>query len=123
MESVKPLRFLSAAALATLGIWAAAPAALPTDTARKPSLSLAAETPLVVAGRGFKARERVTVVASVMQGEFRKRVSAGARGRFTARFHSADASCGPMYVRAVGGQGSRAFLRRPGIPPPCGADP
>jgi hypothetical protein len=123
MQGVKPHRFLAATVVATLGIWVAAAAASPAGSGGKPSLSLASETPLVVTGRGFKAGERVTVVASLTQGQFRKKVSAGSGGRFKARFGSVDASCGPAYVSAVGRQGSRASLRRRGIPGPCGADP
>jgi hypothetical protein len=124
MQGVKPRRFLGAAVVAMVGIWVAAAAPFPADSAAKPSLSLASETPLVVAGRGFKAGERVTVVASLtQQGEFRKRIAAGSSGRFRVRFRSADASCGPVYVAAVGRQGSRAALRRRGVPGPCGIDP
>jgi hypothetical protein len=123
MQGVKPRRFLVAAVVATVGIWVAAAAPFPADSAAKPSLSLASETPLVIAGRGFKAGERVTVVASLTQGEFRKRIAAGSSGRFRVRFRSADASCGPLYVAAVGRQGSRASLRRRGVPGPCGIDP
>jgi hypothetical protein len=112
-----------AAVGAVLVAWIATTAALPAESKTKPTVALAAETPLVVAGRGFKAGERVTVVAKVARGAFRKKVSAGTGGRFKARFAAADASCSPLYVTAVGRQGSRASLRRIRVPPPCGADP
>lgn len=123
MQGVKPPRFLLAAIVGVLGTWIAATAALPAGSGGRPTLALTSETPLVVTGRGFKAGERVTVVAAVARSEFRKKVSAGTSGRFNARFGAADASCGPVYVRAFGRQGSRTALRRPGIPGPCGADP
>ena len=123
MQGVKRPWFFLAAVLAVLGTGLAATAALPVQSTGRPTLALASETPLVVAGRGFKAGERVTVVASVVQGKFRKKVSAGTGGRFKARFAAADASCGPIYIAAIGREGSRASLRRRGIPGPCGTDP
>ena len=122
-QRVKLPWFFLAAVLAMLGTGLAATAALPVQSTGRPTLALASETPLVVAGRGFKAGERVTVVAKVARGAFRKKVSAGTGGRFKARFAAADASCSPWSVTAVGGQGSRASLRRIRVPPPCGADP
>lgn len=122
MEGVKPRWFLLPV-LATIAIWTAAASGFGTEGAGRPSVSLVDEAPLVVAGRGFKAGERVKVVVSVARGEYRKMVSASSRGRFTVRFASADASCGPVYVAAVGKEGSRASLRRRGIPGPCGTDP
>ena len=122
-KRVKPPRFVVAAVIAALGTWVAVVAAFPAESTRRPSLALADEAPLVVAGRGFKAGERVRVVASPARGRYRKTVSVNSRGRFTVRFASADASCGPLFVAAVGTEGSRASWRRVGIPPPCGADP
>jgi hypothetical protein len=123
MEGVKPHPFVLAALLATLAVWPSAAFGFGAEGTSRPRLSLADEAPLVVAGRGFKARERVRVVASVARGAYRKTVLASRRGRFTVRFASADASCGPVYVAAYGRDGSRASFRRPGIPPPCGPDP
>jgi hypothetical protein len=123
MEGVKLHRFLFATVLVSLALWPAAASGFGTGSAGKPRISLVDETPLVLAGRGFKARERVRVVASAERGQYRKTVSVSRQGRFTVRFASVDASCGMLFVRAVGGEGSRASWRRPGIPPPCGADP
>jgi hypothetical protein len=123
MQGVKPRRLLVAAVLAAVGIWAAAAATVDAgNAAAKPRLLLASEAPLTVKGRGFKAGERVRVVASTARGRYRKVVSVSRRGLFNVRFGSVDASCGPLFVAAVGTEGTRATWRRPGIPPPCGAD-
>lgn len=123
MEGVKPHRLLCTTGLVLLAMWPAAASGSGTADAGKPRVSLVDDAPLVVAGRGFRARERVRVVASAARGHYRKMVSVSRQGRFTVRFASVEASCGPLHIRAVGTEGSRATWRRPGIPPPCGADP
>jgi hypothetical protein len=123
MEGVKLHRFLFPTVLVLLALWPAAASGFGTASASKPRVSLVDETPLVVAGRGFKARERVRVVASTARGRYRKTVSVSRQGRFSVRFASVEASCGLLFVSAVGDEGSRATWRRQGIPPPCGADP
>ena len=122
MASVNSYRFLFAV-LAAVAVSPSAAAGLGTEGAARPHLTLADESPLVVTGRGFRAGERVRVVASAARGRYRKTVSVSSRGRFTVRFASTDASCGPLLVTALGAEGNRASWRRVGIPPPCGADP
>ncbi len=92
------------------------------STARKPRLMLASGTPLVVVGQGFRARERVTVTASVGSQRVRRSLAATGGGRFTVRFRT-GADCGPIYVLAAGRGGSRAVVRQQMIPAPCGIDP
>lgn len=92
------------------------------STARQPKLTLVSGTPLVLAGQGFRSRERVTVSASVGSQRVRRSLAATAGGRFTARFRTGP-DCGPIYVLAVGRGGSRAVVRHQLIPAPCGIDP
>ena len=92
------------------------------STARKPSLTLVSETPLVVVGRGFRSGERVTVTASISSQRVGRSLAADTGGRFTARFKT-EPACGPIYVVAVGRRGSRAIVRYQVIPGPCGIDP
>jgi hypothetical protein len=122
VEAVKPHRLLFPTALVLLATWPAAASGVGTGVTGKPSVSLVDEAPLVVAGRGFKAKERVRIVASTARGQYRKTVSVSRLGRFSVRFASVDASCGPLFVSAVGTRGTSASWRRVGIPPPCGAD-
>jgi hypothetical protein len=93
------------------------------STVRKARLTLVSGAPLVVAGQGFRSRERVTVTASVGGQRVRRSLAANAAGRFTARFRTGPADCGPIYVLAVGRSGSRAVVRQQLIPAPCGIDP
>jgi hypothetical protein len=106
-----------------LAMWPAAASGSEAETAAKARVSLVNDAPLVVAGRGFKADERVRVAASTARGQYRKTTAVTRLGRFSVRFASVDASCGPLFVAVTGTQGTRATWRRPGIPPPCGADP
>jgi hypothetical protein len=62
--------------------------------------------PLTIAGRGFKAEERVSVRVS---GEGSKRVVASRRGAFVVRFPY-QGNCPSLSVIAVGSKGSRASL-------------
>jgi hypothetical protein len=121
MRNVK-LGWVLVAALSAAFVSSAAIAAAvrSTDATSKPTLRMVSESPFVVAGRGFKAGERVKVVAAAGDGELRKTLFASSRGRFTARFAT---NCRPVFITAVGRKGSRATLRIRGIPPPCGVDP
>jgi hypothetical protein len=62
-------------------------------------------SPLTVAGRGFKPKERVRVTANGR----RKVVVAGRRGRFELAFPAAN-TCNGVFVAAVGSKGSRASV-------------
>ena len=75
-------------------------------------------SPIAFRGAGFKAHERVRV--SVYAGErATKRVLAGSRGGFVARFSNLDPNaCVGFSAVAVGNEGSRAsFKRAPGMCP------
>jgi hypothetical protein len=130
MRTVK-LRWVFAAALGAAVVSSAAIAATmrssestgSSGSTAKPALSVAPGSPLGVAGRGFKAGERVTVTATLSARRLRKAVVANRRGRFTARFSASAVECGPLYLAAVGAKGSRAAVRVRGVPPPCGIDP
>jgi hypothetical protein len=86
----------------------------------RPTLTLAGEAPVILAGRGFVPGEHVAVKVYGMGGPRSKSVTAGRHGRFAVRFLRADAACAPLRATAIGTKGSRASLRRHTIPPPCG---
>jgi hypothetical protein len=102
---------------------AAGSAAGATDARRQPSVAVTKEDPVVVAGRGFVARERVALRVVIGSRAFRRTVRATAIGSFRAAFAEADAQCHAYSVVARGGEGSRATQTRSfSIPPPCGID-
>ena len=113
---------LALLALAAIAASAAVAATLRADGSARPSVSFASEQPLVVTGRDFKAGEQVTVVASVSGRQFRRSMTVSPGGRFTARFGAVDTRCGMLFVTATGRKGSRAAIRRRGVPAPCGMD-
>ncbi len=81
---------------------------------------MVAETsPVVVEGRGFVAKERVTLRASIAGQVFKQKVKADADGRFTAQLTEMNAECQPFRVSAAGHRGSRAVTPR-SVPAPCG---
>jgi hypothetical protein len=87
-------------------------------TTIRPTLRLMDASPVAFRGVGFKAHERVRV--SVYAGErATKRLTAGARGGFVARFAGLDPNaCAGFSAVAVGNEGSRAsFKRAPGMCP------
>ncbi len=93
------------------------------STGSRPTLKLASETPLTIAGHGFARGESVSLSASVGGVSYRKTVKAGKRGGFTTVLSQATGVCVPLYASAVGRSGSRAAFRRRAIPGPCGIDP
>jgi hypothetical protein len=98
------------------------PAGSKGSSTAKPRLSLVSGAQLVIVGRGFRSAERVTVTASISGARAGKSLVTDGRGQFTARMRTGPA-CGPIYVVAVGSKGSRAVVRQPAIPAPCGIDP
>lgn len=123
MKAPVKLRYAVAAAVLAAAAASAAFAGVlrsgESDVVR-PTLTLAAEAPVVLAGRGFIPGEHVAVKVYGMGGPRSTSVTAGRRGGFTVRFLRADAACGPLRASAVGTRGSRASLRRHTIPPACG---
>jgi hypothetical protein len=93
--------------------------ATPAGATARPGLRVVNKgSGLAIAGRGFKAMERVHVKVATRSVSTSKRVRAGRRGRFTVRFHLPFGGCGPGYVViARGSLGSRARLEL--APPPC----
>jgi hypothetical protein len=109
---------VAAVAVATAG------AARDAETKRRPAVVMTSEYPVVVAGRGFVGRERITLRVVTGSGAYAKALRATVAGTFRATFADADAQCYPYTVTAVGRAGSRAVqTRRFNIPPPCGIDP
>jgi hypothetical protein len=81
------------------------------SSSARPAVRVADFSPFVVRGAGFRADERVTVVAQV-QGRHVKAALSGARGGFTVRFAAVSIrGCAGYLVRATGSKGSRAYLR------------
>ena len=116
---------IAAAALAGMAASAGFAGVLRSDEkpAGRPALTLVADTPVVLAGRGFVPGENVSVKAYGSGGRFSKSVTAGTRGKFVARFLRSNAACTPLSASAIGTKGSRASFRRQAIPGPCGIDP
>jgi|SRR5918999_728882 hypothetical protein len=123
MRTVK-LRWVLVAAVSAALVSSAAIAATmrSSEAASKPALAIVSESPLVVVGRGFKAGERVSLLAATTGGKYRSTRSANRLGRFTTRFDTGP-TCGPVFLSASGTKGSRAHVRIRGIAPPCGAEP
>jgi hypothetical protein len=109
-------------ALATGAVVAAAVAlvlaglAASSSPARHATLRLVTVSPLQVGGAGFRARERVRVVATAAQVSVAKRVRASRRGAFAVTFGFSAGHCAGLRVVATGSAGSRATLKRPPLP-------
>jgi hypothetical protein len=116
--------FLIAVGLVPVAVSGAAVAAPATETKRRPAVVVTNEDPVVVAGRGFLGRERISLRVAIGSRVFSRNLRATSAGTFRATFAEADAQCHPFSVTAVGRSGSRATqTRRFNIPPPCGMDP
>ena len=106
---------LGAVVAAALALLLAGLGAGSTST-RQASLRLVKPAPLRLVGSGFRARERVRVVASVGHASATKRVQASRHGSFSASFRFRAGHCSGLAVVAVGSAGSRATLKRPPLP-------
>jgi hypothetical protein len=102
-----------------LAVLAAAPLACVSAAAERPTLEVADDNPVVVEGRGFVAKERVTLRTTIGGQEYKRVVKADTDGRLKAQIAEEDAACLPFRVSAAGDRGSRAVTPRR-IPPPCG---
>jgi hypothetical protein len=112
---------IGSAAVSAAGPTMAAPE---LEAERRTAVVMTNESPVVVAGRGFAARERIALSVRIGARAYMKALRATAAGTFRATFAQADAQCHPYTVTAVGRAGSRAVqTRRFNIPPPCGIDP
>ena len=113
-------RSLLAASLATTAAVAGASA----QTERSPNLRLVSSKPFVVAGAGFRARERVTVsvITTVAPTPRIVHTRANAAGAFRVRLTLFTRPCAQPYViTARGAAGSIAVL--PLQAPPCARSP
>jgi len=81
----------------------------------KPSVTVTRVVPLTVKGSGFVAGERVKVAVRE-PAVYRKTVTAGRLGGFTATFRVALGKCVRIRVVATGNKGSRATAY---VPPSC----
>ena len=105
--------------VAALAVFLAAMFTGRSSTSPGTVLRVAGVAPFSVQGSGFRARERVRIVAKV-GGRHAKAVRATATGTFRVRFVGVSApACTGYVVRATGNKGSRAYLRHV---PEC-ADP
>ena len=117
-------RQVATAALILAGLLAAGlfTSSAATERPAAATLALVDSSPLRFAGRHFAPGERVAV--RVRMGGIRRtrHVTAGARGRFRARFRRLrlDRCGGGLTARATGSEGNRATYKRakPQCPPP-----
>jgi hypothetical protein len=93
------------AVLALSALTLPAASATPASTTGRAAVEIVQISPITVAGRGFKPKERIRVTANGR----RKFVTAGRRGRFEVAFPAANA-CNGVLVVAVGSKGSRASV-------------
>ena len=107
------------AVVAALAIFLAAMFTGRSSTSPGTALHVADVAPFSVRGSGFRAQERVRVVAQV-RGRHVKAVQATATGTFRVRFVGvAVPACTGYLVRATGNKGSRAYVRHvPECPAP-----
>jgi hypothetical protein len=102
------------AVVATLAVYLALLAFAPSgggSTSPRAALRVADVAPFTVRGSGFRAQERVRIVAQV-RGRHVKGVVATATGTFRVRFVGVSVpACAGYVVRATGSKGSRAFVR------------
>ena len=90
-------------------------------TPRRAAIAVVDPDPLAIAGRGFFARERVTLRVTREGAVFRKVVTANRLGRLSAEWATLELpECTPYTVTATGARGSTASVRRIRIPPACG---
>jgi hypothetical protein len=104
MALIALILFLFSATLVPAGGTVVESSAVASQTSRA-ALKVVRAQPLTVAGRGFRAGERVTVKADGLT----RSVTAGARGGFTVTFPEAN-TCNGVVVVARGSKGSRATV-------------
>ena len=86
------------------------------SAAPRPTLLLASSRPVVVQGTGFRAHERIRVVASSAGEIWRRTVVATRKGSFSAVIGDMPLGRCGLGVRAMGSRGSIATLKRPPLP-------
>ena len=117
------MRVLGLTAVIVLAASIAAVGATGSAARKQPQLRVVDLAPVTVKGRGFRARERVRVVAALEEQRRTRTVRASTLGTFTATFETLSAhrcSAGGT-VEAIGALGSRGdakIPRQPECPPP-----
>jgi hypothetical protein len=108
--------------VAAVAVVASFPASSGFAAERHPRVAIVDQSPIVVVGRGFLARERVTVRAIHGPQLLTKTVRATAAGSFRTEVGDIDQSCASVVsITAVGAAGSRATAaRHVPIAEPCG---
>ena len=106
------MRTLAAIVLVALGTACGAAAQVEGDSARKARVEIVRTAPLTIRGTGFKAGERVRLLATG-DGVETRRIAATTAGSFTARFGLPAGRCTALVVQAIGNMGSRATIDRP----------
>jgi hypothetical protein len=87
-------------------------AAVPTPAAMKARVWLASQSPVRVAGTGFRAADRVAVTVTAGKTKLRRTVEATATGRIAARWNGSIAGgCHSTTVIARGTSGRVALWR------------
>jgi hypothetical protein len=103
-------KIASVVALCALGVLGVAGAAQSQPAGKKAQLKVLDTTPLVVRGVGFKAKERVRLLASTGAETQSKTRIATQAGVVTVTFGVSAHQCRFFRVRAVGGKGTRAAV-------------
>ena len=99
------------AVVAALAVFLAAMFTGRSSTSPGTAVRVADVAPFSLRGSGFRAQERVRIVAQV-RGRHVKAVVATATGTFRVRFVGVSVpACAGYLVRATGNKGSRAYLR------------
>ena len=106
------MRALAAAVLIALVAASEASTQSGVDAPGKPRLEIVRTVPLPIRGVGFRAGERVRILATG-GGADTKRVTATVAGAFTLRLRVRVGRCTSLVVQAVGAAGSRAMIDRP----------
>lgn len=121
---MQAIRISRGIAIAGLALLAAAPAATPSSSATRATVSLVDRDPVVVSGTGFAPSERVTLRVRPVGGPaFSRVVTVRRSGRFVTTFATREVpECAAVVVTAMGARGTRATLQAR-IPPPCGVWP
>jgi hypothetical protein len=79
--------------------------------AARPALRPLDLAPLTLAGSGFRANERVTLLVAVPPVVKTTKLRANARGRFRIVFRVKVGRCDAAVVQAIGARGSRATFQ------------
>jgi len=87
-----------------------------TSARHHPALRLVKPVPLEVRGSGFRAGERVRLVARAANFTSTKRLRASSSGSFAVAFRLGASHCSGLLVIATGNAGSRTTLKRPPLP-------